>query len=240
MISLIVVLLVLGLWLLVTVSSQSPGTIPEMYDVHQYFPFVWGYMNMFSISYKSSLILCMIPSFGTCYAMIYIITKQLHAMASSGFLPEILLHQVTLRKGEEKVPLLSHVLICSIGYFTYFFARSTNIITTYTQIASVAGCFVYFSMFYCYVMFRRRYSHMERNFKNPFSYVSVIIGIFVYFIGIFYVLVDDPTPHRAVTIFYFSYITFMILYYYFFAQWNQQFSESEQATFFKLYVMNSK
>jgi amino acid transporter len=228
-------MIVLACWMIVTVSSQYPGTSPKLASVAEYFPLSYGYSNMFHITYRQAMILNMLPCLFTAWAMIYIISKQIEAMASSRLLPEILNHRV----GESEIPVLRYAFICTIGFLTSLYVSALKTYGSSSQTAFMAGCFVYLSMFYCYVIFKWRYSHMERTFRNPLSYLSVPIGVFVYVLGLYFVLVDDISPNRAVTLFYFSYMLFMTFYYFLYVETHQKFSESEAKVFFKAYIIKS-
>jgi amino acid transporter len=245
MITLVCVLMVIALGLIVLVASQPPGVSEPLYNFNNYFPLGYAYANMFGTTYNQTLFLCVIPLFGTCWAMMYVITKQIYSMTASGLLPEVLNKTYKFEffrwvgGGDEPLPLVSYALICFVGWLIHFFVRYANRYVAHSQVATVAGCFVYMAMFYCYVVFRYQYSHMERTFRNPCGVISVIIGVIIFFVMLVYVLLVDPSHNRAVTILFFSYIGLMIIYYLAHAQTNQKFSESEQSVFFKAYIMKS-
>jgi amino acid transporter len=235
MLALIVSMLVLAIWLIFTVASQSPGVTLELYQKSVYFPFVFGYMKIFHISYKAATALCIIPTIGTALAYMFIITKQITAMAASGLLPPILKKTV----GPNDFPLYAHLLVALITFAENFFARAINIYSTSSRTATVAGCFVYLAMFYCYYIFTHRFGHLERNFRNPLGILSPIIGSII-FLGILIILLVFHLEYRSVTIFYFGYIGVMLLFYYFYVESHQVFSVSEQKVFFKAYIINRK
>jgi amino acid transporter len=230
MVILVGTMIVLAMWLIVTVSSQHPGTVGRLTSVRSIYPLVYGYMNMFKIGYNQSLIFCVIPCFGTCWAMIYVITKQLQSMASSGLLPEFLLYTVT----KDKIPVLCYFIVCLSAYFATCYFSAVDRFVAGSQIATLAGVIVYISMFYCYLVFKCRFSHMDRTFKNPLSYFSVVTGIAVFVFGFFYVFVV------GVLLFFLFYLTVIILYYFCWVRSRQKFSNTEQEVFFKAYVLKSK
>jgi amino acid transporter len=247
MVALICTLMCIALALIFLVAAQPPGAVEKLYNFHNFFPLGYAYANMFGATYHQTLFLCVIPCFGTCWAMMYVITKQLFSMTSSGLLPEILNQTYRFdffrylgHGGDEALPLVSYGLICFLGFLSTFFIRYANRFVAHAQVSSLAGCFVYLSMFYCYVKFRYRYSHMERTFRNHCGVVSVLVGALIFVVMLIYVLIIDPSRDRSVTILFFTYITFVTLYYIFHARTNQKFSESEQTVFFKAYIMKSK
>jgi amino acid transporter len=230
MIILVSTMLVLAMWLIITVASQHPGTVGRLTSVRSLFPLVYGYMNMFKIGYNQSLVFCVIPCFGTCWAMIYIITKQLQSMASSALLPEFLLYTVT----KDKIPVLCYFIVCFLAFLATCYSSAIDGLVAGSQIATSAGVVVYISMFYCYVVFKCRYSHMERTFRNPISYFSVVSGVAIFIFGFFYVFLV------GVLILFLLYLTVVILYYFCWARTHQKFSNTEQEVFFKAYVLKSK
>jgi hypothetical protein len=230
MVLLVGTMIVLAMWLIITVASQHPGTIGRLTSVRSLFPLVYGYMNMFKISYSGALVFCVIPCFGVCWAMIYIITKQFQSMASSALLPECLLYTVT----KDKIPVLCYFVVCVCAYLATCYFSAINRFVAGSQIATLAGVLVYISMFWCYFVFKFRHSHMERTFQNPLSYFSVLTGVAVFILGFFYVFVV------GVFVFFLFYLTIVILYYFCWVRSRQKFSNTEQEVFFKAYVLKSK
>jgi amino acid transporter len=235
MLLLIGAMIVLAVWLMFTVASQAPGVTPELFQKSTLFPFVFGYMRILGISYKAATAISIVPSIGTALAYFFIIAKQVTAMASSGLLPPVL----KTRFGPNDTPLYAYLLVSGCALAANFFARFVNIYSTSTRTATIAGCFVYLSMFYCYYVFTHRYGHMDRAFRNPLGWVSAVIGS-VIFLGILVILLAFHLEYRVVTIFYFAYIALMVLFYYVYVESHQHFSSSEQKVFFKAYIINRK
>lgn len=233
---LIVSLIVLAVWLTITVTSQAPGISYQLCSFTTYFPLVFGYQKIFSMSYKHAMILAALPSFGTAFAYLHIVGKQVHSMATSGLLPSIFY----LTVGAEETPVMAMILVALVAFAGNYFAYKNDIYITTSRIATIAGCFVYLSMFYCFYIFRRRYSYLERSFRNPLGLLSALIGSLI-FLGLLIILLYfDQDANYPVTILYFSYIGFMVGYYYFYVETHQCFSVVEQKVFFKIYIINSK
>jgi amino acid transporter len=223
----------LSVWLIFTVAGQSPGVDFALYGIKPYFPFVYGYMNMFGVSYEAATAICVIPSIGTAIAFLYVLTKHITAMASSGLLPPILKETV----GPNEFPLYAYLLVAACGFAENLFAREVAIASFSTRTATVAGCFVYLAMFYCYYVFNRRFGHMDRQFTNPLGIVAAVIGS-VIFLGILIILVCFHLEYKVVIIFYLSYMGVMLIFYYCYVESHQFFSVSEQKVFFKAYIIN--
>jgi amino acid transporter len=233
--SLIVGLLILAIWLIFTVASQSPGVDTDLYEKGTYFPLVFGYMKIFHISRKAATALCIIPTIGTCLAFMFILTKHITAMASSGLLPPFLKKTV----GPNNFPLYAHILVAVATLGENFFAQAVAVSTFSTRTATVAGCFVYLAMFYCYYIFNRRFGHMERQFTNPLGMWAAVLGSLI-FLGILIILVFFHLEYKAAIIFYFAYIVLMLIFYYCYVEANQFFSTNEQKVFFRAYIINCK
>lgn len=237
MLGLIGTVFVLSLWLMFTVASQAPGTTSQLYRRSTYFPLVFGFMNIFDINYKAASAMAGIPIVGSVVSYFYIIARQVRAMASSGLLPHFLNYTFTFQ-GEE-VPIAAYVTVCIAAYGANHFAFWVNIFTTSTRAATIAGCFVYLSMFYCYVIFERRFGYMERTFRNPLGLVSAVVGSVIFSAILVIMLVFHP-EFKAITLLYFIYMAVMLAYYYIYAESAQYFSVSEQKVFFKAYIINCK
>lgn len=220
-----------------TVASQPPGVTPQLYSDATYFPLVFGYMHIFNISYKTATAISAIPIIGSSFAYLYIIAKQVKSMANSALLPKFFSKSITI--GNQSIPIVAYIVVCIAGFAANYFAWFINLYRTSSRVASMAGCFVYLAMMFCYVQFASRYSHMERSFKNPFGVYSAIIGS-VIFLAVLVILIGFHTEYRGVTILYFSYMAVMLLYYYVHVETNQKFSSMEQKVFFKAYILNCK
>lgn len=237
MLGLIVTMLVLALWLMFTVASQPPGVTEQLYQNSTYFPLVFGYMRIFKIGYKSASAIAAFPMMGTSVVYMYIIARQIKSMASSGLLPHAL--NCTINLQGEEVPVVAYLVVCLIAYAANYFAFTVNIYTTCTRAATTAGCFVYLSMFYCYVVFKKRFGHCERTLKNPLGIFSAVIGSVIFGTILVMMLVFHP-EFKAVPILYAIFMTVMLIYYYVYAETRQYFSSSEQKVFFKAYIVNCK
>jgi hypothetical protein len=233
-------MLVLAVWLFFTVSCQSPGVGKALYGRMTFFPYVFGYMKIFDLSYNHALWLCIIPSVGSSIGYHWIISKQIIAMASSGLLPPFL--KMKIGPGGEDgrgTPVFAFIFTASLALGANFFARYVNIYSASSRTAITAGCCVYLSMFYCYFMFNRRYGHMERHFVNPMGIISPIIGSII-FLAILIILVGFHLEYRVITACFLGYIGVMLLFYYFYVETHQRFSASEQKVFFKAYIIKSE
>lgn len=238
MLSLIAILFLLSLWLLVTVSSQSPGVTTTLYQHSSLFPLAFGYVDMFHVSYQQALCFSVIPSFGTCIGYSYVLAKQVHAMAKSGLLPAWLKITTGTEEGEG-TPLFALLAVMVFAACGLFYAWAVDPYMLLTRLTILAGCVVYLCMFTCYIVFKTRFSNLERKFRSPLGITGAVIGIAIFGFTLI-VLIFFHREEYQITIVFLAYVVIMSLYYYYYAEVHQTFSATEQKVFFKAYIVNMK
>lgn len=236
MISLFLTLFVLAICVLFAVCSNAPGTTPALFSPAASVPLAYLYMQIFNISNKKAHILCCVFPIISAIGYLYIVSRQLKSMATSGLLPPIFKYTV----GKDEFPLVAMVTVTIIAFFINYFAYHEGIYTMTSRMATMGGCFVYLAMFYCFIVFRRRFGHLERSFSNPLGIFSAIYGSIMMLAIIVILFYFKETLYFPASSFYGCYIGFMLVYYYLYAENHQCFSASEQKVFFKAYILNSK
>lgn len=234
MLALISTLFLLAIWTMFTVASQYPGVTEELYGTDTLFPLVFGYEKIFNIGRKQATVIAAIPTFATAMGYLHIVGRQIKSMATSGLMPSFL----KTSYGSEGTPLVAMIFVACFALGGNYFAWREGVYTTTSRISTIAGCFVYLAMFYCFYTFRRRYGHLERGFHNPLGYFSAILGGFIFLAVLIILLYFHESEFYPVTLWYFTYIGFMLFYYYAYAESHQCFSHSEQKVFFKAYILN--
>jgi amino acid transporter len=226
-----------------TVVSQEPGQ-KALLKRNVIFPLVFGFQRVFNISFRNALVIAGFPVFASSIIYFYLIQKQIFAMASSKLLPTSLLYSITLPwkyddTNTNHIPIIAFVLLCISAFGANYFVLTVNISTASSRMAGLATTFVYITMFYCFIIFRQRYGHMERYFTNPLGIWSAIWGILV-FLFLLIILVAFNLEFQNVPILYTIVMFIFLLYYYCYAESIQCFSKEEQNAFFRAYVMKSK
>lgn len=238
--ALIIFMFVFSIWLIFTVVSQDPGE-KGLLKLTTFFPLVFGFEHRFGISYKNALVIAALPIFMTALIYFYLVIKQFKSMASSNLLPSFLLYTIKWERfNTPEYPVISFIVLCSLAFGANYFVSTVNILTTSARMAGLATCFVYLAMFYCYVVFKNRYGHMERTFVNPLGWVAAAIGSLVFLLLLIIIVAFDYDLYANVTIFYTVYMGIMLVYYYAYAESRQKFSLSEQKVFFRAYIVKSK
>jgi amino acid transporter len=249
LISVICIMFVLAIWLLFTVPSQSPGQ-KALLSRKVFFPLAFGFQDRLGLSYKDAMMLAALPIFCTFVIYFYLTVKQIIAMASSNLLPGFLLWSISIptwQPTREKLsnivyqdfPILAYLTLCFAGFGANSFIWTVNVLTSSSRMAGLASCFVYLAMFYCYIIFKQRYGHMERNFTNPLGYFAPLYGSIV-FLFLLIVFVAFDLEFKNITIFYTVYMGVMLVYYYLWVESHQKFSLKEQQVFFKAYIVKSE
>lgn len=227
-------MLVIASWLIVTVSSQFPGITKSLYDLKHIFPLSYGYSSILGISYQASTAFALLPCFGSSLGFMFAVGRQVNAMARSHLLPTVL----KATYGSDQTPVNAMLFGSIIGMIGLFCAWKYDPYTLLFRMAIQGGCFVYISMFCCYLYFYTKYSHMTRGFRNPLGWVSAALGIPCFLLVIISLLSYQTSYLVAMS--YFVTMGGMIIYYYAYVETRQKFSLKEQQIFLRIYSSECK
>lgn len=219
-----------------TVCSISPGVNAEFMDPEAAPPLDPGFAHLFNVSPAMSALFVSPFVFFSGISYTYMVGKQIKSMATSGLFPPFLKQTW----GKEEIPIVAMVTVSIVGWFMNYFCYSEDVFTTTAREVSIAGCFVYVAMYYCFIVFRSRYGHLERGFWSPFGVYGAYYGCFSVIVVLYVLLWYHESHLYATTLFFFVYVVVMLIYYYVYAESRQCFSASEQKVFFKAYILNSK
>lgn len=236
MISLFCTLFVLAIAVSFAICSNAPGVSPELYKPTSLVPTAFLFSKIFNINDKQASIISGVFPLVSAIGYFHIVSRQIKSMSTSGLLPPIF--KITF--GKEEIPLIAMIFVAIFAFFINYFAYHEGIYTMTSRMATMGGCFVYLAMFYCFIVFRLRYGHLERSFRNPLGIASAIYGSVMVLAIIVILFYFKETLYFPASSFYGCYIGFMLVYYYLYAENHQCFSASEQKVFFKAYILNSK
>jgi len=127
----------------------------------------------------------------------------------------------------------SLALICYNNSFYYNF--TTDVKYTY----ALSSYVIYVFMFISYIIFKHKYTSLERSYSSPFGIYGAFVGMGVFAIHTVCILIymkDSLTP------LYIMLVTTALttIYYFLVLHGNQQFSEEEKEKLFKAYLINGK
>lgn len=225
---------ILAIWLTFTIGCQAPGLIKSFFTLHNVFPLSNGYSHALGISIRFATALIIVPLFGSCTGYMFAVGRQMNSMARSGLFPPVL----KLTYGPDQTPIAAMIVGTVLGLAGLFGVWRYDPYTILFRLAVLGGCPVYLAMFACFLVFRSRYSHMERGFVNPFGLYSAALGTLI-FLLVLATLIKYQTETKVMTA-YFAFMGSMIVYYYVYAEKRQFFSSKEQNVFLKTYVVNCK
>lgn len=226
---------VLAIITVVCVASQAPGIKPELFGSNVLFPTVFGYEKIFHINEKQATFISIIPICISTFVYLHIVARQIKSMVTSGLLPSFLKNTY----GEDQIPIIALSFVGFLAFLANLYTWGLGIeMIALSRVSTLASCFVYVSMFYCYIIFNKKYGHLERGFHNPFGIYSAIPG-FLFFLGVFFLtFFANIDIYWNASLVYFVLMVSMLIYYYTYAESRQCFSASEQKVFFKAYIVN--
>jgi hypothetical protein len=104
------------------------------------------------------------------------------------------------------------------------------------HICAVSCYSVYLFVFVSYVIFKVKYSTVQRSFTNPLGIASAVFGSSVFILSLIGLVSMNNFDHSVI---YCGLVIVLTIYYYFYGYKVQKFSEEEQKHLFKAYVINA-
>jgi L-asparagine transporter-like permease len=103
----------------------------------------------------------------------------------------------------------------------------------------LGSCSVYVALFRSYIVCKKRYSNLPRQFNNVLGTCSAIYGMIVFSFMIVALAFFQEDRYISLTVFI-TFIIIFLLYYFLVVQKREFFSDEEQAKFMKAYILNGK
>jgi ethanolamine permease len=226
-------LLVTACAVLFCTCAGSPGII-ELQGVA--FPLNPGYQRALNIGSKAATALALPATFATSFGFAYGYGHQCCAMAKSGLFPPFLARLY----GENQTPYMSLIICSAVSFSVMFFIQYVypEFLAEIFNVCMLGSFIVYEVILLSYVVFRLRYSRLERNFVNPLGYFGVVSAAFIWLIGI--VSIAFLQKDYSALIAFGAYTCMMSVYYFFVAKHRQFFSREEQNVLMVAYVINGE
>jgi amino acid transporter len=221
-----------GLSVLFLSSSLAPG-------VHllarSESPLSVGYVHILGISSRSVAWLTLIPIYATGFAFVYAYGKQMSSMARSGLLPPAF----RLRTPRHNTPYFAVCfgsVISILAAILLFYTEPESAYDIF-HVCAISSYCVYLFTFLSYILFKIRYSTMQRAFINPLGLIAPILGISIIILALIGLVALNNFDH---TVIFFSVTLGLTIFYMVYGYKVQKFSEDEQRHMFKAYVINGK
>ena len=201
-----------------------------------------GFSNGFGISDRMATMFSYLLIFSSVSTYFYGCCKQLRALSNSKLFPSFL----GLTFKDTKIPY-NAVIVAALGGFCILLVGliydSINIFAP-MMVNLYAACLMgtyttYIIIFISFIIFRKKYSTLQRIYRNPFGNIGAYFGIFLTAILLITVIGFSNDDFDGLKIFI-CFVSIMSLYYYFYARHRQTFSEDEQKILFVVYLMKGK
>lgn len=232
----ILTLIALAFLLIVTTAANSPGIIPLAGVA---FPLNAGYSAAFKMSDRTATVLSLPGIFINLYAVIYAYGRQICALARSRLLPTFLTWTTA-----NNVPYMALIFGSLLGYLIilglyYNDRENMQTILNYLFSAAQMGSFsVYIISLLSFIIFRQKYSSLQRHFVNKLGIPSAIVGIIIFLFAFIGVAFFQEDQYHSV-VYYTVFVGAMTAYYFGYARHVQCFSPEEQSILFAVYIIKS-
>lgn len=223
---------VLAVAVIMTTVSQWPGLQGGLFST--VFPLSFGFKSILHLSLDHAVFYIFPTMASTMLGYMFFTGRLISHMAQSNLLPAIL--KPTHAESNSTSPQ-SMLAAASVGLCLQAVAWTYDTGISF-RAALHATFFVYLSMFICYIVFKLQYSHLPREFTSPLGIPGALLGfaIFTFVIASMFM----STVNNIASYIYVTSIGLFAFYYAFQAHQRQRFSHSEQQSFFRMYIFNSK
>eukprot|EP01038_Epipyxis_sp_PR26KG_P010780 gene10780-14475_t len=220
--------------LLFIVSSQYPGIDAlSLTD----FPLVFGFASIYgcTVNQAASIMLPLIFSGGFGPAFVY--GRQICSMAESGLFPKVL-SKVTKENETPYTALLfgsaiAFVLLPLIKYGPFIITGDELFIA-----CNLATLTIYLSITTSYIIFKRKFSNLTREYRSPYGIYGAAYAMFVFLVAFVGLVSFNIESYKGVVVFA-TIGVIMSVYFYFHASHTQFFSADEKQVLMSAYVISA-
>lgn len=196
----------------------------------------YAYVNAFKMKEGMAHAISAIPSLFTDVILVYLLSKQLQAIALSGLLPDF------LEKKRMNYSTPHYAAICGsiVGFILCIFNIYVHklLLFIFVLVGLTGFYFTGISIFISFIILRVKFSSLEREFRNPLGIGSAVYGLVLFIFGAVG-MVGFQEGRIIVSTIFVLIIALASLFYYFVARFNQHFSPEEESILFVLYVMKA-
>ena len=225
----------LGWWSTVSIISIAPGISNQLMSRDTVFPMSLVFADRLGIGHRGGALLSLAQTLSLAVAFLFAAGRQVNAMARSKLLP----HWLTRTMGDRKVPIAAILSVALTGYVILLFKWGfTPGRSDLLNLCMGSACLVYVCMLWAYVVFRLRYSSMERTFSSPLGIPGALFGV-TYFVLLMMTMFVGQDGIYAFCVWCLMQAIGAV-YYFKVAQKRQFFSKDEQLKFMKAYILNGE
>lgn len=229
-------LFALAVVLTVCVAAQYPTIY---YLPQSILPLIFGFSTIFKTTLNYAAIAVLPSQFIAIYSLMYVFARQMCALSRSHLLPSPLSWTT-----KENVPYMSLLVGSVLGFLSliglkYGTANFDSTLYKMYYAAQMGSITVYIISMLSFIIFRYKYSTLERHFVNWLGIPSAVVGITIFaftWVGLGFYQQD----HYFVIKVYAGLFGFASVFYYLYAKQHQSFSEEEQSILFAAYVIKGE
>jgi amino acid transporter len=231
-----ITLLCTAIGVLFTSCAQSPGTAGL---ANASLPLTEGFSRIFGLSPLQARWLSFPALYGNFYGFVWVSGRQLSSMAKSGLLPDAC-GLMTKATDTPYVALLVGMTGCIVlALLSYYDAIDVHFKEDVKHIFMLSSYVIAISLFISYIVFKQRYSSLERSFSSPLGIYGAIVGMFIFGCNTVAILINNGIYQTPFVILIVT-VAAMSIYYFIVLHGNQHFSEEEKEKLFKAYLINGE
>ena len=233
----IVTLIVLSILTHFMVNCQYPGTLE---NTEPLLPMNTGYSRMFNMPYYLTNIFGIPGTYATSFGFLYTSGRQISSMAKSRLFP---LYWGKMSKSDAHTPYVALIIATIMSIVINFLSLSKDMLQYFLEdlfLLTLLGSYVvYIWTIYAYIVYKRKFSNIEKMFENPLGTWGAWFAICIFALAAISTVALQGGNYRVIVIF----VGFLLLCSIHYVTWvhsRQYFSEEEQSTLFHAYVIKGK
>ncbi len=202
-------------------------------------PMIFGLDDLFHRDFVVLKWLDVPCQFGAIFGFYYCSGKQIHALTKSGLMPTFLDKTLPVVETPYLCFLLSGLVGMSLSVYAVYHSSSLEAIRSLSLLAAFLTFIV---TFIAYIVFRRKFSSMQRSFVNPLGDFAAIFGIINYLLAIIGIIFYNAANYSSQPVYLIVLALYLVVATIFFWTYlvkNQKFSEEEKKLMFKAYLINA-
>eukprot|EP01038_Epipyxis_sp_PR26KG_P015599 gene15599-21078_t len=213
--------------------SQSPGL--ELLS-ESLSPLSYGYDSVYKIGLRWTNLIVIPITYASIFGFIFSYGRQICAMTESGLFHKSI-SSVTNAHKTPYVAILCGSFIAFVIMLVIHFQPASLTLTDSFNLALLSAFVVYCTSLICFLIFRSKFSQLQRNFVSPLGVYGAWYGLLVFSVGIISItgFQDSLEPLYI----FIGFIAIMSAYYYYYVRHHEYYSEDEQSIMMVAYVINA-
>ena len=198
-------------------------------------PLSSGFKQILGIEHYRAAIVSIPPTIMSGFGFMYHYGQQLSSMGKSGLLNPVFGKELPCRQSPYVALLVGSVLgycLCIVQWY------HPDMQEQLYALSILFATMTYLSILASFIVFRRNFPTIQRDFSSPLGVGGAIYGGLVFFLC--FLSVCGFQKDNVALIMFAVIMVVASVYYYFVVQWRQMFSEEERTVMFKAYIVKGK